>query len=119
MDTDAELKAAIKQVAQAKVAEALGGDILGDIIKNVMDHKNRGPGRNDKTMFEEIVDRHIVTAIETAVREHMAENISQINAAVKLALHDHADRVTTSILDAFNKDDWRASLNVTVNRRGD
>ena len=38
--TDQALAAAIQQVAQAKVAEALGGDVLGKMVTAVMEHRD-------------------------------------------------------------------------------
>lgn len=121
MNTDDALKTAVMQVAQAKVAEALGGDVLGKMITSVMDHKDYSSYSrdNDKTMFEKLVEGEVERCITSAVREHLAERGDELKSAVKTALTDHLDKVATQVVDGFANDDWRASLNLTVVRQKD
>lgn len=118
MNTDEALAVAMKQVAQAKVAEALGGDVLGKMIDAVMSHKERNTYSNskDKTEFEKIVDRLLEGAVTAAVRDYLATYNEQIKAAVSTAMKGHADKVATTVIDAFNGDDWRATLNIEIIR---
>lgn len=115
-DVDIALTAAVKEVAAAKVAEALGGDILTKMVESVMNHTGSYGGRDRKTMFEELVDGQIRALLEEAVRAHLAAYRDQFNAVIATALTEHADRVATGVLDAIVSDDWRANLTVTVER---
>lgn len=122
MNTDDAMKAAIMQVAQAKVAEAMGGDVLGKMIDAVMNHRDRSTYSRDKesTEFERIVKEHLRHAVEVAVREYLSEHREKIAAAVKAAMIEGGvDKMAASIADAFATDDWRASLNISVERKGD
>lgn len=118
MDTDKALNDAIMQVAQAKVAEALGGDVLGKIIQNVMDHKDRSyNGRRDgRTFFERMVQQEVERAVSEAIREHLKEQGNEIKLAVKTALLSNADKVATEVIDAFVGGDWRADLSIKLDR---
>lgn len=118
--TDDALKAAVMQVAQAKVAEALGGDILGTMVEAVMKHKDSSYGRrDDKTEFERLVESHIHHVLSEAIREHLAEHSAAIKAAVAAAMaREGVEKFATTIVDAFQSEDWRAELKVNVERRG-
>ena len=118
--TDEALKEAVMQVAKAKVAEAMGGDVLGKMIEAVMNHREKGYGRDrdDRTEFEKIVERHIAQAIDEAVRAHLAAYTEQVKAAVRSAMEAKMDAFAASIVDAFAGEDWRATLQVEI-KRGD
>lgn len=115
-DTDQALRDAIQQVAKAKVAEALGGDVLGKLVKSVMDHRSSSYGaRSDnRTEFERIVENEIEHVIRKAAAEVIAEREAEIRASVRKAFNP--DSFAATIIDAFATDDWRASLQVTVKR---
>lgn len=116
MNTDNALAEAIKQVAQAKVAEALGGDILGKMIREVMDHraKSYGSGKGNPTAFERLVTETIQDMLRKIVRETMEARRDEFVAAVGTAMGDHMHRMASAVIEAFTSDDWRASLTVTV-----
>lgn len=120
MDTDKELKAAIEKVAKAKVAEALGGDVLGKLVESVMNHKQRtayGGHKTDKTAFETIVEDAITATISRAVREVIAEDTAAQERIRKL-IREQADRISVSVIDAFKADDCRIELNVRLGEDG-
>lgn len=118
MNTDEALKAAVMQVAQAKVAEALGGDILGKMVESVMQHTDRRYGETkSQTEFERIVNQLLHSEITSAAREVLAERREEITASVRAAIQkDGFDKLAVSIVDAFASDDWRASLAITIDR---
>ena len=113
---DQEVKEAVLTVAKAKVAASLSEDVLGQLVDSVMQHQSYSHNKDNKTFIERVVEQHIQEAVRQAVKEHLAENTHQINVAVKAAMADKAESFATSILDAFASDDWKASLNVTVER---
>lgn len=116
MSTDAALAEAIKQVAQAKVAEALGGDILGKMVKEVMDHrlKSYGSGKDNPTAFERIVTEIIQNMIRDIVREVLAARREEMTVAINAAMSGQVNRMATAVIEAFLSDEWRAQLTVTV-----
>lgn len=114
-DTDKALSEAIKQIAQAKVAEALGGDILDKMITAVMNHRS-SYGSDKKTMFESMVEEQIRSMLQELVREYLAAHRGRMQEAVSTALTEHADKCAATIIDAFVNDDWRAHLQIIVPR---
>lgn len=121
MSTDDALKDALKQVAQAKVAEALGGDVLGKMVEAVMSHrpKSYGSSRDNPTEFERIVSENIVRLIEDAVQARLVEHGATIKAAVASAMGGHVDKMATKVIDAFVGEDWRARLHIEIVHRKD
>ncbi|WP_428925012.1 hypothetical protein [Marinibacterium sp. SX1] len=115
MNVDSEMKTAIETVAKAKVAEALGGDVLGRIVQEVLDHKPRGYGgsRDERTTLDRIVIEVVEQQITKAVREVVAEN-ADVQTKIRDAVRARADAFTATIVDAFAKDDWRADLTVKI-----
>jgi hypothetical protein len=118
MNLDAEMKDAIQKVAQAKVAEALGGDVLGKMIEAVMNHRDKNMyNRNaEKTVFEQIVAGLIEDAVRDATREHLKANIEQIKAAVSAGMAAGADKIATAVADAYASEEWRAELKIVIDR---
>ena len=117
-DTDKALADAIKTVAQAKIAEALGGDVLGSIIESVMNHKERtyNGGKQEKTVFETMVENQLRRAVEEAVREYLVTSSVQIKEAVAKAMEARTQDFAAIIVDSFASDDWRAELKVSIDR---
>ena len=112
---DDELKNAVLAVAKAKVASAMSDDLLGELVASVMKHKESGFNREgDKTFIEKTVEIGITRAIEQAVNEFLKEKSDLIKVAVKAAMEKKADEFATEILDAFAKDDWRATLDIKI-----
>lgn len=119
MNTEAALNEAIKQVAQAKVAEALSPDILGTMIQAVMDHKDRSYNSSDKeqTTFEKLVNEQIKNSVRLAVTEYISENSAAIKDAVKRSMRTGGlDKLATNVVDAFASNDWRANLEIKLDR---
>lgn len=114
-DTDTALNDAVMRVAQAKVAEALGGDILGKMVEKVMTH--RSSYQRDRTEFEVLVEAELYGAVRKAVGHYLQEHSGAIKGAVAAAMASHGvDKFASTIIDAFAEEDWRAQLNVTIAR---
>jgi len=117
MTVDETMRAAIETVAKAKVAEALGGDVLGKLIDEVMKHKERSTyGKNEKTFFDVVVEDVLRETIRRAVRDEIAKN-GVVHEKLKTAIETRAASFAVAVIDAFASDDWRAQL--TVKLHGD
>lgn len=117
---DKDIADAVQVIAKAKVAEALGGDVLGKMIDTVMNHKDRDRYRNQEGLseFDILVNDIIRETIRAAVRQHMKDNTETISAAVTAAFaRNNTDKLVASIVDALACDDWRASLEVKIDRK--
>ena len=118
MSVDQDMNDAIRMVAQAKVAEALGGEegMLAKMVSAVMEHRDSSYRGDNKTALERIVDVQIHNLLTDVVREQIKALRPQFTEAVSAALKERADAFAAVILDGFANDDWRAELNVTVKR---
>lgn len=110
MSVDDEMKAAIKRVAQAKIAEALGGDVLEKIVFAVMNQR-ASYGADKRTELERIVHEVIRFELEREVRDFIAKDPA-ILKAIRAAIREKADEFAISVVSAFASEDWRATLNV-------
>lgn len=111
MPVDTDIDAAVEAVAKAKVAEALGGDVIGKIVTEVMNHKDRSYGANRaETQFDAIVRDCVLVALRRAVEARLdGEEVKrQIADCAEVAVKEMATRV----VDAFAGDDWRAQLDI-------
>jgi phage baseplate assembly protein W len=115
MNIDEETKKAIETVAKAKVAEALGGDVLGKLVDEVMRHTNRTYGSDTSTFFDRIVRECIEATIRQAAMAAISDN-EAVKEKIASAIRERADHFAVTIVDAFADNDWRAELKVTVNR---
>ena len=116
METEKALQNAIQEVAQAKVAEALGGDVLGKLVGAVMDHRDSYHNRDSKTAFERIVDNEIHNLLIQTVRKYIDENRTAIMGQVETCLAKRVKMTAGTIVDAFINEDWRADLTVKLNQ---
>lgn len=115
MSIDEETKAAIHTVAKAKVAEALGGDVLGRLIDEVMQHKDRSTyGKANALTFFDMIVREVLE--ETLRREVRAAigNDETVKSKVREAIQARAETFAVTVMDAFASDDWRAKLEVVI-----
>lgn len=114
MSTDDALAEAIKQVAQARVAEALGGDVLGKMVQAVMEYRDKRYGHdNGKTFFESIVENRIECVIREAVAGVLEARKDEVSEAVKAAFaRGGFDTLVGNIIGAFASDDWRATMKI-------
>ena len=112
--TDKALAAAIKEVANAQVAEALGGDVLGKMVKAIIDHRDSSYRSDNKTMLEKFVDEGVRRMVEDAVRDYLTEHRESIKASVSTALAARADAMAATVTEALLNDDWRADLSVKI-----
>ena len=115
-EVDQALAAAVEKVAQAKIAEALGGDVLGKIITGVMEHRDSGYGRDNKTQFERLVEGTVRDMIHRAIKTYLEERREELESSIKTALASKGDEFASSIIDAFVSEDWRATLEIKINR---
>ena len=115
MSIDEVTKAAIETLAKAKVAEALGGDVLGKLVDEVMQHTDRSTygQATQRTFFDKIVRECLETTIRQAVRDEIA-NSEAVKAKLKAAIHERAEAFAATVIDAFASEDWRAQLTVTI-----
>ena len=118
-DTDKTLVEAIHQVAQAKVAEALGGDVLLKIVSAVMEHKDTRYGSDQRTALEKIIEDQVHRVVTEEVRSYIDEHREEIELAVRKALVENEGGLAIAIVDAFKTDDWRATMNIEVERHRD
>lgn len=118
-ETDDALAKAIREVANAKIAEALGGDVLDKMITAIMSHRdNSWQSKDNSTMLEKLVNENIRLAIEEVVRDFIKTHHSKVKTAVEDALNRGGVSVfATSIADAFAAGDWRANLMVSIDRK--
>ena len=114
-EIDNSVKKAIQTIAEAKIAEALGGpDIIGKMIEVVLKHADTSYGTRDKrTNLERIVEDCILVVVREEVRKFVAEN-ETIRTTVHTAVSTKASEFTAMILDAFMNDDWRAQIDVHI-----
>ena len=119
MSLDKEMKDAVMTVAKARVAEALGGDVLGRLVDEVLKHANRSGysnAGNTKTFLDEIVAEQIRRAVEHEVRELIA-NSPDVKERMRAAIHERADAFAMSVVDAFVTDSWQATVNVDLGHK--
>lgn len=118
MSIDEATKAAIETVAKARVAEALGGDVLGRLVDEVMQHKDRSTYGNQSplTFFDKIVREVLEVTIRQAVRDAIG-NSDVVKAKLKAAIEARAETFAASVIDAFATEDWRVETTVKIDRR--
>ena len=114
MSIDNQVKEAVLVVARAQVAEALGGDVLGKIVADVLNHRERTAysGESKTTVLEDIIRDQIRAVAHEAVRE--ALNAPEFREQIRVAVVAKAEAFAVSVADAFNKEDWRAELNIKL-----
>ncbi len=111
---DETTKLAIEAVAKAKVAEALGGDVIAKLVDEVMRHTDRPHYGSDKpkTFFDKIVRECLEAQMRQAVLEHLRDN-QAFKEKVSEALKSGADKFATSVIEALVTGDWRANMKIT------
>ena len=115
-DTEEELRNAVRTMAEARVAEALGGDVLGRIVDSVMKHRDTRYRRSDKTMLESLIEENVISMVAEVVQEHLRDRKDEIRAAIAKSLAERADPFAVAIMDGFVNQDWRADLQVKIMR---
>lgn len=117
MSIDNQVKEAVLVVAKAQVAEALGGDVLGKIVTDVLNHRPSSSYSSNPqpTVLESIIRDQVRAVAQAAVREALNEPVMQ--EQIKTAVIAKADTFATAIVTAFATEDWRANL--TVHLEGD
>ena len=112
---DEDISEAVKSVAKAKVAEALGGDVISKIVAEVMSQKRDSYGRSDaKTWFDQVV----FDCVQDVIRKEVASHITtdEMRLKIKTAIAEKADSMATTIVDAFATDNWNAKLEIKIER---
>lgn len=117
MSIDEATKNAIEAIAKARVAEALGGDVLGKLVDEVMKHTDRSTYGNPtpRTFFDKIVREVLEDTIRQTVRDEIASS-EAVKAKLKAAIHEKAEAFAATVIDAFASEDWRATMTVTIDR---
>ncbi len=107
-------KLAIEAVAKARVAEALGGDVIAKLVDEVMNHIDRQSYGTDKkrTFFDKIVRECMETTIRQAVNDAISSN-EIFKAKISDAIRENADKFAVTILDALADGDWRVNMKVS------
>lgn len=115
MGIDNDVKLAVETVAKAKIAEAMGGDVIAKIVTEVMEQKSDKYGRHDaKTWFEQVV----FDSIESVVRQEIAARVEQddVKEMIKSAVAEKAGEIALTVASSFASQDWRAELKININR---
>lgn len=114
MSIDNQVKEAVLVVARAQVAEALGGDVLGKIVADVLNHRPTYSYNNQSktTVLEDIIREQIGVVAREAVRE--ALGAPELREQIRVAVVAKAEAFAVSVADAFTKEDWRAELNIKL-----
>jgi hypothetical protein len=123
MNTDDALKEAIHQVAVAKVNEALGGDILGKMISEIMEYtRPRNYSRTDdkpRPWIEELAVEQLKAHIEITAQEMIRTTYrDQIQAAVIEMLDKHLSVIAAKMVDKLTGDRWGAQIKLEIERDG-
>jgi hypothetical protein len=114
MSIDDDVSAAVVAVAKAKVAEALGGDIIGKIVDQIMESKVNPHSRNSDTWFNSVVTGCVENVIRKSVSEHL--ETPQMKAQIDAAILNKSMAMATTIVDAFVTDSWQARLEIKIDR---
>lgn len=120
-EIDKALKEAVHQIAAARVAETLGGSdgVIKQMVNAVMDHREKQYGSyaaDATTYLDQLVNDALRNEVRDAVRDALALRKAEIRDAISTKVSERVDILSTTIIDAFVTDDWRAELKVEVKK---
>lgn len=111
---DDQVKEAILTVAKAQIAEALGTDVIGKIVTDILDHRPSSSydRKAQPTVLESLVRDEVISITRAAVREALDGTARDV---IRAAVLSKADQFVNVVVDGFAGEDWRADVTIKIN----